>query len=117
MPAAPRTRRRGYSTAGCWRLGAGAAPGPGPDRITPPPGAWTYTGSMHDARFDYTQTATLLNDGRVLVAGGCAYLSCEDERASAELYDPATGTWSYTGSMHAAREDHTATLLQSGQVL
>ena len=76
------------------------------------PFQWQYTGSLNTARD--THTATLLFDGRVLVAGGDShgvYL------ASAELYDPATGTWTVTGSLNTAREDHTATLLSDGRVL
>ena len=76
------------------------------------PFEWEYTGSLKTARFHHT--ATLLPDGRVLVAGG------EDRLyalASAELYDPATGTWSDTGSLNTARDSHTATLLPNGKVL
>ena len=36
---------------------------------------------------------------------------------NAELYDPATGTWSITGSLSTGRFDHTATLLRNGKVL
>jgi len=60
------------------------------------------------------QTATLLPDGRVLVAGGQNYGSYF---ASSEVYDPATGVWSTTGSMNTARSLHTATLLPDGRVL
>ena len=57
------------------------------------------------------QTATLLLDGRVLIAGG-------SRDNSAELYDPQTGTFSPTGPINVVRvRGHTATLLQDGRVL
>ncbi len=62
-------------------------------------------------------TATLLQDGRVLVSGGPIRRASIDTSASAEIYDPALGTWSQTGSMTAEREGHTATLLLDGRVL
>ena len=65
---------------------------------------------MHVGRSYHT--ATLLTDGRVLVAGGIG-----NDEASAERYDPATGKWSVTGSMERGRYLHTATLLRNGQVL
>ena len=52
----------------------------------------------------------------MLVAGGTA-LNGNGPRASAELYDPATGTWKLTGSMNAPRAGHTATLLPDGTVM
>src|SRR4029077_19874687 len=59
------------------------------------------------------QTAALLPNGRVLIAGGVG----QPALYSAELYDPAAGTWSLTGSMLTSRYDHTMTLLPSGKVL
>jgi PKD repeat protein len=73
---------------------------------------WTPTGSLNTSRFEHT--ATLLEDGKVLVAGGA---SDGTSLTSAELYDPTAGTWSVTSSMTAARESHTATLLPDGSVL
>lgn len=70
------------------------------------------TGSMASARG--FQTATVLKDGTVLVAGGD---DGTGPLATAEVYDPAAGTFSPTGSMGAARESHTATLLNDGTVL
>lgn len=79
---------------------------------------WSETGSLGAARSSHT--ATLLPNGQVLVVGGHFYLTFPIPAvslASAELYDPATGTWSETGSLGTARSEHTATLLQNGQVL
>jgi Cep192 domain 4/Galactose oxidase, central domain len=75
-------------------------------------GTFVPTGSLNTARS--SQTATLLNDGRVLIAGGCGSSST---LASAELYDPSSGTFTVTGSMSTARCGHTATLLNDGTVL
>jgi WD40 repeat protein len=55
-------------------------------------------------------TATLLPNGKVLVAGG-------DMTGTAELYDPATGNWTATGAMSTARSHHAAVLLNNGKVL
>ena len=85
----------------------------------PATGTWTTTGSMasHAGSFAYLghMTATLLRDGKVLVAGGRD--SNRDSLASAELYDPATGTWTATGSMLTPRAGHSVTLLSDGRVL
>jgi predicted amidohydrolase YtcJ len=84
----------------------------------PKAGTFSPTGSMTAARDSHT--ATLLSDGRVLIAGGDAGLAGipgAETLVSAELYDPATGTFSATGSMAAARHSHTATLLSDGRIL
>src|SRR5262245_6747885 len=78
-------------------------------------GTWSPTGSLTVARF--YPTATLLTDGRVLVAGGCGDADCFTLLASAELYNPATGTWSATGSMSVAPCCPAATPLTDGRVL
>src|SRR6187551_3044262 len=84
----------------------------------PSSGSWTATGSMTMIRGG--QTATLLRNGKVLVAGGIGsgtFGQMQGARDSAELYDPATGSWSATGSMDARFSDHTATLMADGTVL
>jgi len=76
----------------------------------------------------FNHTATLLADGRVLVAGGCVKGNpagaCVDATDSAELYDPAARTWAPAAKMNEARPggarstaNHTATLLGDGRVL
>jgi hypothetical protein len=60
-------------------------------------------------------TATLLRDGKVLVAGG--YIGGDGNISSAELFDPATKSFAAAGSMAIARSSHTATLLPNGKVL
>ncbi len=60
-------------------------------------------------------TATLLRDGRVLIAGGMQ--RNQDFYKSAELYDPATGKFQFTGEMNERRVSPIAVLLPSGKVL
>jgi hypothetical protein len=78
-------------------------------------GTFTPTASMNTVR-EY-QTATLLNSSMVLIAGGCCD-SSGNSLANAELYTPATETFTYTtGSLNNGRAGSTATLLNDGTVL
>ncbi|XXT14270.1 kelch repeat-containing protein [Sorangium sp. So ce429] len=72
---------------------------------------WAPAGTMSVERFSHT--ATLLQDGKVLVAGGASFSLL----ASAELYSPATNTWSSAGSLATARRAHAAVRLSNGKVL
>jgi hypothetical protein len=81
----------------------------------PATATWAATGSMDAARSAHT--ATLLSDGRVLVAGGNGNGPLPNALASAELFDPATGTWSATASMRATRSRHEAVRLPHGTAL
>jgi hypothetical protein len=82
---------------------------------------FTATVSMASARVSHS--ATLLNNGKVLVVGGDVifYNGVPNTNikslASAEIFDPSTGTFTATGSLSVARESHTATLLNDGRVL
>jgi hypothetical protein len=62
----------------------------------------------------YRQTTTLLQSGKILVAGGTSNGVVTN---STELFDPTTGTWAPTGALNTPRSSHTTTLLQNGKVL
>jgi hypothetical protein len=74
-------------------------------------GTWSPTGSMNQAR--YWHTATLLDDGRVLIAGGTGASALD----GAETYNPATGTFTPLVDMGSPRSGHTATKLSNGLTL
>jgi hypothetical protein len=88
---------------------------PNAELYDPNTGSFTPTGNMAVARFMHT--ATLLKNGKVLVAGGLLAGSSANPTASTEIYDPETGNFTATGSMARPRESHTATLLADGRVL
>lgn len=80
----------------------------------PATGVFNDIGNMGTARNHHT--AARLNNGKVLIAGGRSGTSGGPSFSSAEIYDPATGSFSPTGSMTAARSLQTATLLGNGKV-
>src|SRR5262249_59956362 len=79
---------------------------------SPSTDAWTAVSPMAQAR--YQHSATLLNDGGVLVAGGS---DADGPLTSAEVFDPNSGNWSSVGSLTQARRMHSATRLADGRVL
>jgi hypothetical protein len=80
-------------------------------------GKWTLAGNMSIARFDHN--AVLLSNGQVLLAGGLDANACcgAPPLATAELFNPATGMWTPTGSMSTGRENFVLTALPNGQAL
>jgi PKD domain-containing protein/galactose oxidase-like protein/Kelch motif protein len=83
----------------------------------PAAGSWSPTGNMTSPRLGHV--AVLLGNGKVLVAGGASVAACTDPAVamSAEVYDPATGSWSPTGNMQVARISPAIGLLGDGKVL
>src|SRR4051794_26070334 len=91
----------------------GAVPLASAEIYDPANDSWTDAPSMSVPRAH--GTATLLESGKVLVAGG--YDDATGELNSAELYDPSSNDWSATGSLDAARDSATATALPGGDGL
>jgi len=96
-------------------LGTGSVVLGSAELYDPSTGAWSPAGSLSVARVAHT--ATLLENGKVLVAGGCTSNLCSTITAVSELYDPATNSWSATGSLNTARYSQAAVRLNTGMVL
>jgi N-acetylneuraminic acid mutarotase len=82
----------------------------------PTAGTWANGPSMNNVHL-LGATATLLSDGRVLVAGGVTAYQQNSPMSVPEIYDPVANSWSLAGTMVTSRVAHTATLLLSGKVL
>lgn len=78
-------------------------------------GMWSTTNPMNVGRGEFANVK--LHDGRVLVMGGTTQDLPESPTATAEIFDPKTRQWTFTGSMTTGREDHAAVLLRDGRVL
>jgi hypothetical protein len=78
--------------------------------FSPGTGTFSVVGELSTG---FGATATLRNDGTVLVAGGRAFMSSD----TAELFAPESGGFVATGSLITARDGHRATLLVDGTVL
>jgi hypothetical protein len=83
------------------------------------PASGTFTSLFPNHMFSAraAHTATLLPSGKVLIAGGFNYETSNRTLTTAELFDPATGTFTSLPSMTTDRRYHTATLLPNGKVL
>jgi hypothetical protein len=102
-------------------IGGGPEVGTSTELYDPATGTFTPTGPTTVARVGFF-TATLLPDGRVLVAGGLISAAASppavvDRTATAEVYDPASGTFSAVGPMAEPRYLHAASILSDGTVL
>jgi N-acetylneuraminic acid mutarotase len=106
--------------------GAGGNPLAMTDRYDPTAGRWSPVGDLQVVSHGVPtvagrsyHTATLLNDGRVLVAGGAGNVNYNKFTVfnTSELFDPRTNAWTFTGNMHVARAQHAGVLLADGRAL
>ncbi len=86
------------------------------DVFDPATGRWSAAGPLRAPRFMIRDQAVVLPDGKVVLAGG-AFTILLGLSAMVEVFDPATRTWTLTGSLTTSRGFHTATLLEDGAVL
>lgn len=86
-----------------------------PQLYSPTKGRWSLTGVLDIPRIN--NTLSVLQDGRVLIAGGCTGVSSCQLVTESELYDPHTQRWSPDAIMNVGRESQSAALLPNGQVL
>jgi len=122
--AAPMLQARAYPATATLADGSvlvvggsrGGVPLDGAERYFPESGTWVSAGALSAPRTE--AKATVLRDGRVLVTGGGSDGSTNFRSTNAaEIFDPATGTWTSTAPMSSARAFHSATLLSDGEVL
>ena len=87
--------------------------------FNPASNSWRYTDSLETLKY-FWDTATLLNDGRILVVGGYYFDQSTIQNIHyniCEIFDPITETWSFADSLTDGRSGHTATLLNDGKVI
>ncbi len=97
------------------RVSAGGTTTARTDYYDPATNGFTTTGSMWYSRSFFP--AVMLDNGRVLAAGGYRQSTFGGTISNCEVFNPATGKWARTGSMAVARELHSGTKLPNGEVL
>lgn len=106
-------------TGGVQLIGSGFGASPKIEMYDPNSNLFVDKGNLNEGR--WLHTTTVLNDGRVLIVGGRSN-NCTDScpmysLATAEIFDPVTGTITSTGSLNIGRHAHSAVLLTDGRVL
>jgi Galactose oxidase, central domain len=98
-----------------WAVSHGFSATASAELYDPSAGSFSPTGDMNTARGEHV--AALLADGRVLLAGGLSDFKNYTYFVSAEIYDPATGTFTPTGNMVSSGRVASAVLLPDGRIL